>query len=68
MIEDDGRLQVCSFIFSPSMPLLVSLQVSGPSFLLWVSENYKELCKLAEELTAKEVLNMAWQNDDVMWI
>ena len=30
-------------------------QVSGSSFLLWVSENYKDFKRLADELTAKEV-------------
>ena len=31
------------------------IQVNGSSFLLWVSENYKDFCKEAEELTSKEV-------------
>ena len=30
-------------------------QVSGSSFLLWVSENYKDFKRLADEITAKEV-------------
>ena len=35
------------------------LHVKGNSFLLWVSENYKDLCRAAEELAAKEVRYLA---------
>ena len=31
-----------------------TLQVTGPSYILWAVENYKECCKIADEIAAKE--------------
>ena len=31
--------------------------MSGPSFLLWVSENYRDMCRAVEEMALKEVIS-----------
>ena len=31
-----------------------SLQITGPSYILWANENYAECCKLADQIAAAE--------------
>ena len=31
-----------------------SLQITGPSYILWANENYAECCKMADQIAAKE--------------
>ena len=31
-----------------------SLQITGPSYILWANENYAECCKIADQIAAKE--------------
>ena len=31
-----------------------SLQITGPSYILWANENYAECCKVADQIAAKE--------------
>ena len=34
--------------------LLLSVKVSGSSYILWAAENYQDCCKIADEIAAKE--------------
>ena len=47
------RLQLEVFIDNILM-LLLSVKVSGSSYILWAAENYQDCCKIADEIAAKE--------------
>ena len=41
-------------IIDSILMLLLSVKVSGSSYILWAAENYQDCCKIADEIAAKE--------------
>ena len=42
-----------------------SLQITGPSYILWANENYAEFCKVADQIAAKEAEEEEEEHDDL---
>ena len=40
--------------------LLLSIKVSGTSYILWAAENYQDCCKIADEIAAKDAEEETW--------